>query len=273
MIGAHDTKLDFADFHSITYSSWWQHSRIRCKIGRCSTLNVKDSLRWYVGKSVQFENTWVWSTQHIMRLYEMEILQKKSPTIEKMNTMVRNSITKLSRQRWENWTKSSGHESKEINRRWERMYLLPMIRNKPVFANRKMKFPPRDPRSFAKTWTHSTTPSSPIVSRGGSVTKKRSLRSKGNRGSILRQPCKTLWNVVARERLVNSGVRTSAILEKKVVIWRLISVSALMNNWKAEKELHLKEEEKKWQEFFSFCEKCIAIGWCNSRFRCNRYSR
>ena len=62
------------------------------------------------------------------------------------------------------------------------------------------------------------------------------------------------------------------LLKERVVIWRQISVSALMNNWKAEKELHLKEE-KIWQECFSFCEKCIAIGWCNSRFRCNRYSR
>ena len=33
-------------------------------MGRSSAIDVKDSIRWYLWKSVQHEDTWVWSTRH-----------------------------------------------------------------------------------------------------------------------------------------------------------------------------------------------------------------
>ena len=50
------------------------------------------------------------------------------------------------------------------------------------------------------------TPSEAALSRGRSVSKKRSIRGKSNYGYIVRQP------VRARERLVNIGIRRVPIL-------------------------------------------------------------
>ena len=53
---------------------------------------VKDSFRRYLGKSVQIENTWVWSTQTVLELYDMEIHQKISlPNYQNLKTMVKRS--------------------------------------------------------------------------------------------------------------------------------------------------------------------------------------
>ena len=59
-----------------------------------------------------------------------------------------------------------------------------------VFARRPMQFPTRDPRSCAKPEHTAATPSGPTISRGRSVSRKRSIRGKGSHGSILRQPCR-----------------------------------------------------------------------------------
>ena len=48
------------------------------------------------------------------------------------------------------------------------------------------------------------TPSEPTVSRGRSVSRKRSIRGKSNHGSILRQTCRYYLRGTVRERLVNS---------------------------------------------------------------------
>ena len=48
----------------LCYSSWWQCSGIRYKMGRSSSINVKNSIRWYLGKSVQIDDTWVCATQN-----------------------------------------------------------------------------------------------------------------------------------------------------------------------------------------------------------------
>ena len=51
-----------------SYSSWWQHSGIRYKMGRSPTTYVKISIRWCLGMSVQIENTWVRATQNRIRI-------------------------------------------------------------------------------------------------------------------------------------------------------------------------------------------------------------
>ena len=70
----HDLRLLSSDWRScysirlywfvLCYSSWWQLSGIRYKMGRSSIIYVKSTIRWCSGKSVQIENTWVWSTQN-----------------------------------------------------------------------------------------------------------------------------------------------------------------------------------------------------------------
>ena len=78
--------------------------------------------------------------------------------------------------------------------------------------------------------------SEPTVSRGRSVSRKRSIRGKSIRRSILRQPFRS------RERLVNIGIRPSAnsINMKRVVRLETsvcFHITRLMNNpKKAEKE-------------------------------------
>ena len=63
------------------------------------------------------------------------------------------------------------------------------------------------------------TPSEPTVSRGRSVSEKRSIRGKSNRGSIARHRADIIWRVPARELLVNIGIRPSAnsIKQNRVV--------------------------------------------------------
>ena len=39
----------------LCYSSWWQHSGIRYKMGRSSIVDVKNSIRWYLGRSTVLE--------------------------------------------------------------------------------------------------------------------------------------------------------------------------------------------------------------------------
>ena len=48
----------------LCYSSWWQYSGIQFEMGRSSSVSVRNSVRWYIGKSVQIEDTWVCATQN-----------------------------------------------------------------------------------------------------------------------------------------------------------------------------------------------------------------
>ena len=62
---------------------------------------------------------------------------------------------------------------------------------RPVFARRTLQFPSRNPRSCANTRTHCrhTFFSEPLMTRGRSVSRKRSIQGKSNPGITLRQPC------------------------------------------------------------------------------------
>ena len=57
-------------------------------------------------------------------------------------------------------------------------------KEKDQFARRPLQFPPRDPRSCAKPEHTAATLSEPTASRGRSASRKRSIRGKGNNGSI-----------------------------------------------------------------------------------------
>ena len=100
-------------------------------------------------KSVQIENTWVRATQNRIGIVrhgdssediDAQISKIEDDGEEKYRSET--SITKLWRQARKNWNRSSGQESKGINRRWRRKrYLLPVERKRPVFERRPMQFP------------------------------------------------------------------------------------------------------------------------------------
>ena len=127
--------------------------------------------------------------------------------------------------------------------------LLPVERKRPVFVRRPLQFPPRHPRSCAKT-RH--------LSRDRSVSRKRSIRGKSFHGSILRQP--------GRYYLKGTCTRTSCeywhppecqffFLKKKKRVVRLetsvcFRTTRLMNNQikKPKKEQHPKKKRQGRQE-------------------------
>ena len=122
----------------------------------------QNSIRWYLGKSVQIEDTWVWSAQNRIRIVrhgdsseDIGSQLAKPENHGEEEYAEETSITKLRRQAWENWIRSSDKESKWIVRRWRRKrYLSPVERKRPVFARRPLQFPPPNPRSCTKTRTH-----------------------------------------------------------------------------------------------------------------------
>ena len=154
--GAHDTVLDYADLFMMT------NSGIRYKMGGSFIINVKNSIWWYLGKPVKFEDTWVCATQNRIGIQRhggsSEDIGSQLSKVENHGEEEKRSetsITKLWRQAWEKWIRSSSQESKRINRRWRRKrYLLPMDRKRAVFARRPMQFPSRNQRSCTKTTTH-----------------------------------------------------------------------------------------------------------------------
>ena len=174
----HDLRLLSSDWCSwrsvglrwfiLCYSSWWQYSGIRYKIGWSSTIDVKNSIRWCLGTSVQIEDTWVCATQNRIGSGEEEY---RSET----------SITKLWRQAWENWIGVEG--GKGICHQWKEKASV----RKETDAVSVTK-----PKIVHKKPGHTTaTPSEPTVSRGRSVSRKRKNRGNSNHGSILRQPCRS----------------------------------------------------------------------------------
>ena len=120
---------------------------------------------------------------------------------------------------------------------------------------------------------HNTLPplsSEPIVSRGRSVCRGRETsEAKVTMGPFFDNCVDISWKVLARERLVNIGIRPSANSVKVKRVVRLetsvcFHITRLMNNQnkKATKELRLskKKETKRRQECLGYCEKCITIG-------------
>ena len=92
----HDLRLhssDWRSWHSIglcwfilCYSSWWQHSGIRCELGRSSIIDDKNSIRWNLGKSVQIEDSlfnsktyWSCTTWRLIRRHRFPTIKSWKP--------------------------------------------------------------------------------------------------------------------------------------------------------------------------------------------------
>ena len=115
------------------------------------------------------------------------------------------------------------------------------------------------------------TPSEPTVSRGRSVSRKRSIRGKCNHGSILRQPCRYFvkgtctrtsceyWHPPECQFYKNE---TGCKAGDKCLFPRY-KVDEQPNK-KPKKEQHPKKKRKRRQECCGYCEKCITIGLMHS---------
>ena len=153
----------------------------------------------------------------VFELCDMEIHQKTSVlNYQKLKTMVKRtiyrsetSITKLWRQAWKNWIRSSDEESKGNHWRWRRKrYLLRVERKRPVFSRRPLQFPLRDPRSCAKTRTHCRhTLWANRITRSEVCRGREVSEAKVTIGPFFDSRADIVWKVPARERLVNIGVR------------------------------------------------------------------
>ena len=127
---------------------------------------------------------------------------------------------------------------------------------------------------------NAATPSEPSLSRGRSVSMKRSIRGKSNHGSILRQPCRYYLKKTCTRTSCEYGISPSVTSLRIKRVVRLetsvcFRITRLVNNQKKdEKEEPLpKKKRKRRQEYCGYCEKCITIGLCITRFRCTRFSR
>ena len=110
-------------------------------------------------------------------------------------------------------------------------------------------------------------PSEPSMSRGRSVSKKRSIQGKSNHGTILRQPCRYyLKGILARDRLVNIIILPSVNLQNRNGVVRLETsvcsriIKLMSNQQKAKKNYYSHKKRKRRQECCGYCENCTTIG-------------
>ena len=68
--------------------------------------------------------------------------------------------------------------------------MLPVERQRPVFEGRPVQFPHESNDHAQKPTPKAATPSEPLMSRGRSASRKRSVRGGSQNGRILRQPCR-----------------------------------------------------------------------------------
>ena len=194
--GAHDTVLDYADLFSVTlrdddvqeFDTRWDE--VLLSMSKIPSDDVLESLyKLRIRESAQLKT--------ILELYDMEIHQKISvPNYQLLKTMVKRSIDqKLPLRIFD--ARHGRIETGAVVK--GRKGLIGVERGKGVCHQWKEKgqCSQGDRCSFRqeiqdrahKPEHTAATPSEPTVSRGRSVSRKRSIGGKGNHGSILRQTC------------------------------------------------------------------------------------
>ena len=300
--GLHDLRLLSSDWRSwysirlhwliLCYSSWWQHSGIRCEMGRSSTFYVKKFHPMiFLDKSVQIENTcslrnsklyWNCTTWRFIRRYRLPNYQKVEKRWWKGSIDQKLQIKKLWRQTRENWSRSSGEESKGIKLalKEEKVLCYQWKEKGPCSQGDKCSVRHESNDRAQKTEHTAATPSEPTVSRGRSVSRKRCIRGNSNHGSILRQPCRyylrgtctrascEYWHPPVCQSYKNE---TGCLVGDKC-LFPHYKIDEQPNK-KPKKSYFPKRRESDGQECCGYCEKCITIGLCITRFRCTRFSR
>ena len=214
-------------------------------MGRTSIVHVKNSIRWYLGKSVQIEDTWVC----------IGIV----PNYQKLKTMEKRSVDQKLRLR--------NFDARHVK-----------IESGTVVKSRKGPIGVEGGKGTCYQWKekgqcsqgdrcsfrHGTqdraqkpahtaaTPSEPTASQGRSVSRVRSIRGKSNHGSILRQPCRYHLRGTCTRSPCEHWHAPECQNHKTETVCKeggQVSVSALQGWWttkqKVEKEqLFAKREEK-----------------------------
>ena len=153
------------------------------------------------GKSLQIENTWVCATQNSMR----------NVPVGDSSEDITSQLSKVENHGEEEY-RSETSITKLRRQAWENW-----IRSK-------------NPEHTAAT------PFEPALSRGRSVSRKRSIRGKKvTMGPFFDNRADTIWKVLVRERLVNSGIRPNVNSTKLNPVVRLetsvfFRIARLMNN-------------------------------------------
>ena len=196
--GAHDRVLDYADLFTITlrnddvqeFVTRWDE--ILSSMRKFPTDDVLESLyKLRIRGSDQLKT--------VLELYDMEIHQKISvPNNQKLKNMVKRSIDEKLRLR--NFGARYGRiePGTVVSSRRGLSGIERGEGNLPSVERKREQCSQGDQCSFrhegherAQQPEHTAaTPSEPTVSRGRSVSRKRSIRGKSNHGSILRQPCR-----------------------------------------------------------------------------------
>ena len=195
--GAHDTVLDYADLFSITlrdgniqeFDTRWDE--VLLSMSKNPSDDILKSLnKLRIRESDQFKT--------VLELDDREIHHKISvPNYQKLKTVVKRSIDQKFRLR--NFDARHGRiESGAVVK--SRKGLIGVERGKGICYQwtEKGQCSQGDHCSFRhetqdraqKPGHTASTPSEPTVSRGRSVSVKRSIRGKSNHGSTLRQPCR-----------------------------------------------------------------------------------
>ena len=177
--GAHDTVLDYADLFSVTlHDDNIQEFDTRWDEVLLSLIKIpprNSNLYWNC-------TTWKFITRHrcpIIKNWRQWWKEKRSET----------SITKFWRQTRENWNRSSGKNRNGMNgveggkgtwNQWKEKGQC--SKGDQCTFRHDTQDPAQKPEDTAATF------SEPSMSRGRSVSRKRSIQGKSNHGAILRQP-------------------------------------------------------------------------------------
>ena len=217
----------------------------------------KKSFRWYLGKSVQIENTWVCATQNCIGIVRHGDSSEDIPIIKN----------------WTQWWR----ESQESTWCWKRKNICYQWKQKGQCSQGdRCSFRYEIEDRAQKPEHTAATPSEPTVSRGRSVSKKRSIRGKGSHGSILRQPCRYYLRGTCTRTSCEFGIRPSAKSTKqKRVVNAEKSVCSrtkrlMSNQTKSQRKglLFPHKKRKRRQECCGYCENCTTIGLRLARLGC-----
>ena len=191
MTGAHDTVLDYADLFSVTLhddniqelaARWDEVLLSMSKIPSDDILRIRESAQ----------------LKTVLELNEMEIHQKIwMHNFQKLKTMVKRSIYQKLR-------------SRNFDARHGRIETGAVVKNRKgmsgVEGGKGTCFQWKEKGQCSKGGGYESndraqkpdhnaaTPSEPPLSRGRSVSRKRSVQGKSNHGAILRQPCRYYLN-------------------------------------------------------------------------------
>ena len=282
--GANDSVENCADLFTIglrndgiqEFDSQWDG--ILLSMSKIPSDDVLESLYKYrICESAQLKT--------VLELYDMEIHQKISvPNYHKLKTMVKRSMDQKLRLRnfdaghgriatgavVKNRRGMSGVEGgKGICYQWKEKGQCSKVDG--------CSFRHETQDRAQKPGHTAATPSEPTVSRGRSVSRMRSIRGKGNHGSILRQSCRCYLKGTCTRSLCEYWHPPECQFYKNETGCKAGGKCVLPHhkvdeqpNKKPMKGYYSKEEKATTR---MLCEKCITIGLRITRFRCTRFSR